>query len=242
MATTFAELNARVLEGLGNPDNDLCSLSEVHSANVSRHNTRASMAKASDTNTILSVSANFTPTTVQHNITSLIEKGVPAFLEITRNGRFVPARVVSYNELYKNQLVGEIVCAFYGNDAGLQFVAFNEAPSVVCRIQYDADTQKVLMASVSSIPDTVSDLIVLEAQNHLIPRIKLKLAQAMSRSEQAKEELQPVFQALSEIYTQNMMELPDLVNLWSIWAFRDKGAQTNIERRHLVGRYMYGDF
>ena len=77
----LSELDSRVFLGL-EAASEWLSLDDVHNVCVQRLNARTMQARSSSINVLLGVSDEFTPTASPYDITSLIGKSVPAFLEV----------------------------------------------------------------------------------------------------------------------------------------------------------------
>ena len=238
MAVTIAELNSRVILGLGLgfalPD--FCSLEEIHNAVVRRLSVRTAWTELGTPNTAGSMSAEFTPTVVQYDITALIGKGSPLWIELKVDDRWQPVRVVNQTELSDFYAQGAFACAFYAQDSATegsdltQYVEFTFIPSAAVRIHYRRDLIRISMVDKSALPDEIAELIVLEAEQTLIPRIKMKMAMNMNRNEKSRQDLQPVFSAIEGIYMQNVVDIAPLLRLWTVQSFGEKGQAKSFNK------------
>lgn len=249
MSIQLGELNSRIFVDLPLVD-EYCSLDDVHRALVRKYNIRLAQSRVgSDKNVLLSTSAEFTPTSVTHNVTALIGKGEPAWIEMqTGTGQYYPIRIINYSQLADYTALGEFACAFWAEDSDVvsiepvQYVTFTFQPSAACRIKYDRDNVKAGLGDVVMFPDYVADLIVLETQNELIARkILPKMAIDLRRNEEGRKDVREIKEALNGVYKQNLIDIEDLKRLWEIWAFRSRDAQSSFNKPTPSGRNMYGD-
>lgn len=246
MAVTIAELNYRVFLGLGNLPDEYLPLEEVHNAVVQRLSARSGWTELGTPNTLRSTSEEFTPTQNIYEITSLIGKGTPLWIEQKLDtNKWIPLRIVNLADIggfYEN---GIQACAFYAEDSSnaetdlAQFVEFAFLPPAACRIKFARDLLRKALNDKSPLPDETAELIVLEAQNTIIPRIKLKIAMNMQRNEQSRLDLQPVMQALDSMYLQNMEDARPLERLWAVKSFRASSNQHNFNNPTPSGRRFY---
>lgn len=243
---SLAELNSRVFLGLGGPPPEVCELQDIHNAVVQALNVRAAFSRLSNTNVILSTTSDFVINSLQQTIS--IGKGVPVGVEMRLDGcRYYPIRIVNALEISKYSAYGlqnpinvnDLACAFYSNENGQHFIQFNYYPTNPIRIRYDADTVKTGMDNGSPLPDHVNELIVLEAQNKLIPRIKLKISQNMVRNEQERKDAQFILGTWDGVYAQNNADINPLETLWAVWSFRERRSESNVNRRTPRGRNLY---
>lgn len=238
--TTLAELNDRVYMELGAAE-EFAALDEIHNAVSQKHNVRVAMSQMSSVNVLLGVSAEFTPTATTYDVTALIGKGVPSFLEMEGDSsvlspRWSPIRIVNINQLEYYAQMGVMAAAFYGEDAGdaeteaVQYVQFTSVPGGPCRIRFDKDSQRIALTNNIQLPDNVADLIVKEAQNLLIPRIKLAITMRIRQDPALKDLAADIKNDLTEIYAQNVVDIEPLKNLWKVWAFRDRANESSFNK------------
>ena len=250
MSKTIGELNARVFLDL-DLAKEYCDIIDVHRAVTSRLNVRLGFARAgSDTNVRLKTSSEFTPTALQHDITALIGNGTPAWLEMQDTADdFFPVRIVNYSQLADFMNNGIMAAAFWAEDADVnsanepvQYVSFSYLPTGACRIKYDLDEEKLLVAQVSALPDGIAELIVLEAVNSLIQKkIKPKMAVDLRGNEELRKDYREIVAALDGMFAQNLLEIRDLNALFIDWAFRSRDVQTSFNKPTPSGRNLYGD-
>lgn len=248
MSVTIAELNSRIILGLGLgfalPD--YCSLPEIHNAVVQRLNVRTAWTELGTPNTVNSLSAEFTPTATQYDITSLIGKGTPLWVEMKVDDKWQPVRVVNLTELHDYYAQSAFACAFYAQDSETQgsdltqYIEFSFIPASACRIHFRRDQMRIAMTDKSALPDEVAELIVLEAEQTLIPRIKMKIAMNMNRNEKTKNDLQPLFNALDGIYIQNAMDIAPLLRLWTVLSFGEKAQAKSFNKITPRSGGLYG--
>jgi hypothetical protein len=244
--TSLAELCSRILGSLPLAD-EYCDLPDVHRELVSKLNLRLSQSRSgSDKNVRLKTSDSFTPATVQHNITALIGDGEPAWIEtIDDDGNYYPIRVVNLSELIYYE--GSLACAFWAEDTTaetatepVRYVTFTQVPSAACRIRYDLDFVKDKLAQVSGMPEHTEDLVIKETENALIQKvIKTKLALDLRGNEEVRQDYRAIVDSLDGYYKQNMMDIPGLVALWKIWAFRNPSTQTSFTKPTPSSRNLY---
>ncbi len=89
------------------------------------------------------------------------------------------------------------------------------------------------------LPDNLSELIVLESMNSLIPRIKNKIAMSMRRDDQLAKFAKPIFDSLGEIYAQNRVDIMPLDAQWKVWAYRGRDSQTSFNKPTPSGSSLY---
>jgi len=232
--STLSELDWRVYEGL-EAAQEYLDINAVHNVVIQRLNARTIQSRSSTANVLLTTSDEFTPTSVLYDITSLIGKSVVAFietkwtqqsnLEVWRNIRVVPL-----NQLNDYIAMGALACAFYGEESDTdvtQYVKFSVIPGGVCRIRYDRDGTREGLDSEILLPDELSELIVLEAQNSLISRIKLKLSMGLRRDAEGRTDAKMIWEALNDIFVQNLRDAEPLYAQWKLWAFSDRAKEDN---------------
>lgn len=244
MGTLLAELNTRVLLAFADMPQEYLLLHEVHDAVVQKHSIRLNLARISDINVLLSVSPEFMPNDEPYDITALISNGTPSFVEMNSADGWQRVNVVNVADIADAKNSGITACAFYGDESNgfRQYVQFAFNPSANCRIKFDKSDSPGSIYNTSSLPAHVVDLIVLEAVNQLIPKIKMRVINNMNRKQQTTKDVQLYFNALDSLVRQNMADIENLEKLWAVWAFRDRGAQNNVQtrRRIITGRDLYG--
>lgn len=235
MSVSLGQLDNRVFQGLAAAA-EFLSLEDVHNAVVQRLNTRTMESRTSDINVLLGTSAEFTPDAVPYDVTSLIGKSVPCWVETKGdllNGvqYWYPVRSVNQSDLNDYARMGAFACSFYSEESTgdvlqpVQYISFTFLPVRACRIRYDRDNQRTALDADIILPDNLSELIVLEAQNSLIPRIKLAMGMRLRSDEEGRRDAAAISQSLQEIYLQNVVDIKPLDAQWKVWAFRDRAAQ-----------------
>lgn len=246
MSVIIAEIDSRVLSDLDLPSEWL-SIDAVHNAVVQRLNVRTMQERFGNANTLLSKSTEFTPTVLQTDITSLVSKGVPAFVEYQVNEVFTPMRVVNLAELDDYYRASRMACAFWAEDTvtvgseAVQYLQFSILPVTPCRIRYDRDAVKLRMSDKIPSLDSLAELIVLEAENSLIPRANTKIAMNFIRNEQERKDGQLIVSLLNGIYEQNVLDMKPLIRLWEVAVWGERGTETDFDRLVPSGRSLYSD-
>ncbi len=249
MAVSIAELNSRVFLSL-EPAAEFLNLDRIHNAVVQKLNIRTMQTRMSDINVLIGLSDEFTPTASPHDITALIGKGVPAWIEaktIVPSGPdwWQQIRVVNLSEINNYQAMGALAAAFYGDETAsstaqpTQYVAFSYLPNAVCRIRFDRDGQRTDPDSDMILPDNLAELIVREAQNDLIPSIKMAMAFRKRNDDELAKIAPDLLAALNEVYMQNEKTIKDLDALWKVWAFRPRDVQTSFNKPTPSGANLY---
>lgn len=249
MSVTLSELDNRVFMGLA-AASEYLTLEDIHNAVVQRLNARTMQSRTSDINVLLGTTAEFSPDVTPYDVTSLIGKSVPCWVEvkgllISQVQQWVPVRIVNMNQLSDYQRLGLPAVAFYGEEAAndtdqpTQYMAWTYLSGRPCRIRFDRDEQRTDLDADIIIPDNLSELVVLEAQNSLVPRVKFALAMRMRGDEELRKIAAPIMQSLTEIYAQNLIDIRPLVSQWKVWAFRDRAAQTSFDLPTPRGATMY---
>lgn len=249
MSTSLGELDNRVFQGLAAAA-EFMTLEEIHGAVVQRLNARTMQSRTSDINVLLGTTAEFTPDETPYDVTSLIGKSVPCWVEvkgllISQIQQWSPVRVVNMNQLQDYQRLGIPAVAFYGEEADsdtaqpTQYMAWTFLSGRPCRIRFDRDEQRIDLDSDIILPDNLSELIVLEAQNSIIPRVKFALSMRMRGDEEVRKIVPAIMQSLSEIYAQNILDAKPLIGQWKVWAYRDRAAQTSFDLPTPRGASMY---
>lgn len=249
MSVSLGEIDNRVFMGLAAAA-EFMTLEDVHNATVQRLNARTMQSRSSDINVLLGTSETFTPDETPYDVTSLIGKGVPAWVEIqgyivNEIQQWYPIRVVNMNQLNDYQRIGMPAVAFYGDETSsstaqpVQYMAWTYLPTRPCRIRFDRDGQRTALESDIILPDNVSELVVLEAQNSLIPRIKFAIAMRMRSDEEGRKIAGGLASALDGIRAQNEIDMVPLFTQWKIWAYRDRAAQTSFNLPTPAGQALY---
>lgn len=240
--STIAELNSRVYLGLKSVS-DSVDLDEVHDAVVQVGIIRTAFTRQSTTDVLQTISYEFTPDALNYDITSLIGKGTPDFVEQFITNRWLPIRVVDPTVI--NRYAPALACAFYTNDAPLdsavRYIQFSVLPRVPCRIRYSSDAIQTQMQQDNPLPESVAQLIVLEAQNVVIPRIITRIAADGMRDKADLKLMQPILAGLAAIQSSNAMQIQQLDALWQVWAFRDRSADSPFNKPTPRSREAYGD-
>lgn len=249
MSTSLGELDSRVFLGLS-PAAEFLQLEDVHDSVIQHLNVRTSQSRTSDINVLLATTDEFTPTTAQYDITSLIGKGIPKWLEVqsaTYSGGpwWYPVRSVALAQFNDYQRAGALAVAFRGDDPdndteqATQYVDFTYIPGCPCRIRFDRDSQRTAVDADSLLPDNVVQLIVLEAQNSLIPRIKMAAALRLRNDAEGRKVYAVFADALQNVYAQNVIDIEPLDMLWRVWAFRDRSAPTAFTKPTASSQALY---
>ena len=245
----LSELDSRVFLGL-EAASEWLSLDDVHNVCVQRLNARMMQARSSSINVLLGVSDEFTPTASPYDITSLIGKSVPAFLEVRYLNQseiavWQQVRIVPLNALGDYQAMGVFAASFYGEELNddtsqaVQYLAFTFVPGGVCRIRFDREGERIALNAAILLPDNLSELVVLESQNSLISRIKFNIGMDMRRDKELREIAPALLGALDGIYMQNMMDIKPLNAQWAIWAFKDRAVESNFNLPTPDGSGLY---
>lgn len=252
MTVSISEMDNRVFMGLSAAA-EFLSLTDVHNVVVQKHGIRTQQSRSSDTNVLLGLSSEFTPLVTPYDITALIGKSVPCWLEVksltlTGVDWWYPVRVVPLDQLNDYQQMGMFAIAFEGREPdsltaqATQYLHFTYLPQAVCRIHFDRDSTRIALAANTLLPDNLTELVVLESQNALIPRINAEIVMRMRRDPVLKEIGPPLIAALTAIANQNRMsEIPPLEAEWKIWSYRDRSGQTSFNQPTPRPKTQYGD-
>lgn len=246
MSTSLAEINDRVyleLEVVG----EYLSVDKIHNAVIQRHNVRVAQSRMSSVNVMLGVSASFTPTETTHDVSALIGSGVPAWLETySDDDTWVPVRIVSLVQLSGYAQLNVLAAAFYATEAdsdtteAVQYVDFSVLPGAACRIRFDRDRVRTNLVENAQLPDSVIELIVKEAQNMIIPRLKVAIDVRCRKDKELREIARDLKQSLTEMQMQNTLEINrDLIPLWMVWAFKDRANESGFTKPTPSSRGMY---
>ena len=230
----LVELVDRTLSGVGVSAPEICSISDAHNAVIQALNVRIAFARLSKSNSATSTTAQFFPNATEYDITAMIGGGTPIGCEVFENPHYVSVRAFALDYLPENNL--DIVgfgCAFERRTNEVTgetrvFIRFNVIPQQAVRIIYASGVVAKSLEQDAIIPDTVNELIVLEAQNIIIPRICQKYIANMNRNEQDRKDASMMVSMFNNIQASNMMRIPALEQLWRIWAF--KPTQKNAGR------------
>lgn len=246
MSTSISEINDRVYLEL-EVAAEFLSVDKIHNAVVQRHAVRTAQAGSSAVNVLLGVTPSFTPTTVDHDISALIGKGIPAWLQYLVDDDWKPMRIINLNQVADYAMLGVLAAAFHSETSAtssvepVQYVTFTELPGTPCRIRFDRDIVRLGIADNILLPDNVSELIVKEAENMLIPRIKASIDVRCRNDKELRIIARDLKQSLSEIQEQNKLEIKDLMALWRQWAFTDRAAGgTSFNKPTPSSRGQYG--
>lgn len=237
MTVSLGQLDSRVFLGLA-AAGEYTTLSDIHDVVVQRLNARTMQSRTSDINVLLGTTAEFTPDSVPYDITSLIGKSVPCWVETKQNlvdgiDWWSSVRIVNQNQFNDYKNMGAFACSFYGDETSsttaqpVQYISFTYLPVRPCRIRFDRDDQRTDIDSDIILPDNLSELIVLEAQNSLIPRIKNMLALGLRRDAEGRQDAALILNTLDGIYAQNMIDIKPLDAQWRVWCFRARDSQTS---------------
>lgn len=248
MGTSFAELNDRVYLEL-EIVSDFLSVDKIHNAVVQRHNIRVQQSRTSTGNVLLGVTASFTPTEKKHDITALIGKGVPVAIEcLDEDGTtWLPLRVTNPNYLTDYTHLGVIAVAFSGEETAsnttepTQYAEFSLLPGRPCRIKFDRDLVRKYLTDLMLLPDSVAELMIKEAQNSIIPRLKASIDVQSRNDKELRQIARDLKQSLTEIQQQNLLEIKQLEALWKIWAFKDRSSENSFNKPTPSGRSLYGN-
>lgn len=240
MSTSIAELNSRVFLSL-TAAAEFLDLTQVHNAVVARLNIRTMQSRNSAENVLLGTSDEFTVTDLDHDITSLIGKGVIAWVE-TRNANentlvnWTNIRVVPLSQLNDYKQMGAMACAYYGDEPAsataqaTQYLKFTFRPGGVCRIRFDRDGERKNLDSDTLLPGNISELIVREAQNDLIATIQTAIGFRMRSDEELRKFAPPILQGLAAMFQTNLGLIRDLDSVWRVWAFSDRAKESNFDQ------------
>jgi hypothetical protein len=220
---------------------------DAHRAIVSKLNVYLAFARqGSDLNILLKTSQPFIPADLLVDVSALYT-GTPCWVEMLGpDGGYYPIRSVNLSQIQSYALLGDMACAFWSEESidgspAVNYVQFTFVPNTTCRIRYDQDTALMLLANSIQLPDHVADLVIFEAENSFIPKLKLKIAMDMRRNEEARQDVGMIMGTLDEIVARNKEDIPQLRRLWEIWAFRDRGTQNDFTKPTPTGRMLYGE-
>lgn len=242
----LAELVDRTLAGVAADSPEICPLPEALNAVVQALNVRIAFARLSKTNSASMFTEEFFPNALEYDITGMIGNGTPVGCEILHEGRYVAVRHFAHERLPQNNL--ELIgtgCAFEkrtveATGQTTQYVRFNAIPQAAVRIAYTSGVVANFLETDAGIPDSVTELVVLEAQNILIPRIQLRYQINLNRNDNDRRDAQVIVGTYNNLIASNAARIPDLIKLWKQWAYAPK--QPLIGRRATPrAARLYGD-
>jgi hypothetical protein len=249
LSVSLGQLDNRVFQELYAASEYLI-LDDIHNAVVQELNIRTMQSRTSDINVLLGTSAEFTADVIPYDVTSLIGKAVPCWVEtqaIVQNSMtwWYPIRSVNLAQFNDYQRMGTLAAAFHGDETSsdtaqpVQYLSLTFLTGCPMRIRFDRDSQRIAMDADQIIPDNISELVVLGAQQRLIPRIKIKLAMRLRNDEVGRAIAPVVMGALDQLYAQNSLDMRPLEAQWRVWAFRDRGANTAFNKPTPSGANLY---
>lgn len=238
MSVSLAELDSRTFLSLA-PAAEYLDLSQVHNAVVQRLNIRTMQSRVSTIHVLLGTTDEFTVDALDYDVTALIGKSTPCFVE----QRWVEQdtlvswqniRVVPFAQINDYRNMGLLACAFHGSEPDnnteqtTQYLRFTFLPGGgVCRIHFERDGQRTGMDTDILLPDNLSELVVREAQNDIIPTISLAIQMRSRRDKEGEKWASGIIQTLTGMYAQNTLIIKDLDALWRVWAFTDRAKEAN---------------
>ena len=250
MGASIAQLNGRVFEEMDDLA-DYLTVVDIHRAVVQSLNIRTRFAAIGATDVMLAVSDPITVTDKQMVVTSDIGIGTPVGLEIYNpnnpNGLYYPVRIVSRQVLPQYEMASILAVAFWALDEGnplnplTQYMEFSILPNAQVRILFDRDTVRTDTGAASLLPGHVDDLIVKDACNILLPRVKLRIGRDYRRDEESREIAQGMLTAIDEVFALNARQIRQLEGLWKTWAFRDRAAEDGYDLPTPNSRSLYSD-
>ena len=245
MSVSVAQLNYNVYQGLGQPDRSLCDVNDIHYAVRNALALLTGQVRSTDNNQLLGVSnelsaASSPALSSPYDITDELEMTTPAWVEIYIQDRWKILKIVNRTRLEQFRRQGLNVCAFYGLESdgnATQYIEFNFDPSQSrIRIWYDHDQVLSNLDAVALMPDNLTILIELMAQNRVITLIKTRIAQSIE-SEEQKKLLEAQIKTWSDLYAHNMIEIEQWKTEFRKWKNRSRSAQStrNLPRRSSKG-------
>lgn len=249
MSTALAELNDRVYLEMGEIASDFLQPEVVHNSVVQAHNLRASQTRLSSVNVLLATSSQFTPATLQYDITALIGDGVPAFVEyLDSDGvSWLPMRVIPITSLADYAAADVLAAAFSAEESAtagvepIEYITFTFLPPGAVRIRFDRDLVRKLLTDDSLLPDHVSELMVKDAVCFSIPRLKIEIDLRSRRDADLRGMKESLKGSLDDMRKQILeIEAPPLIALWKQWAFGDRSAQGAFNKPTPSSRGLYG--
>lgn len=243
MSLTIAQLNSAVFVGLGEPDKAICDPMLIHYAVRNAVFLFTRQMRATDTNQPLSLTAEFTPTASPYEITSLINKSTVSWVERKEGDRWQTVRAVNKAFLEQFHNSGNPAVAVYSDETNKTYLDFSHTvgsqSTGVYRLWYDKDAVLVSHASEVLMPDSMAPLIELTAQNSVIARLKLRLAERIEDEEQRKILVLQI-NAWDGIIAQNNLELIEWRREWRRTKNRQRTAQNQDRLPNKTGRGLYG--
>lgn len=248
MSVSVAQLNYNVFQGLGQPDVALCDLNDIHYATRNALSLLTGQSRASDNNQLLCVtneisSATTPPLDTPYDITYELEQTTPAWVEIKRGTRWEILKIVPKPMLEQYYQLQNPACSFYGLDqdgTSVQYIEFSFDPTAdTIRIWFDQDAVSVGLDDLALIPDNLTILTELMAQNRVIMIVKSKLASQIE-SEDMRKILEIQLRTWSELYIHNTIEIQDWQRQFRIWKNRTRSAQSIRHLPRRSGKGLYG--
>lgn len=250
MAVSLSELDSRCYISLA-PAAEYLDVSVVHNAVVQRLNIRTMKSRISTAHVLLATTSEFTPGVLDYDVTSLIGKSVPCFVEqkwVSQDTlvSWQNIRVVPLSQINDYRAMGGLACAFYGEEPAAstaqatQYLRFTYLPGQVCRIRFDRDGQRTALDANILLPDNLAELVVREAQNDLIPTMQLAIQMRLRQDEDLRKDAQGIIAALTGIFAQNLIIIKELDALWKVWAFSDRAKESNFNLPTPSSASMYG--
>jgi hypothetical protein len=192
------------------------------------------------------VTEEFFPNALEYDITTIISGGTPIGCEVLHEARYVAVRHFSYERLPQNnfELVG-FGCAFElrtnpSTGETRTFVRFNVIPQSAVRVTYTTGEVISILEQDAVVPDSVSELIVLEAQQILIPRIQLKYQINLNRDDTDRKYAMQIVGTYNNILAMNAQRIEPLLQLWKVWAFAPRQPAAGRRPTPRSAR-LYGD-
>lgn len=237
MATVIADIDSRVFAEAA-AFNDHFTFDDVHRCVVNALSLRTALTRKSDSQQLLNVTADFTPTSLDQSI-SVEQGGVPLWIEyyLSTNSYF-PIRTVDLQQIPIWRESGDLAAAFSTRDTetdptrgSTHFVTFSYLPPAACRVWYEGETVKTILDGQSFLPDYVIDLIVLESVNRLLKTvIQPKVVMETRRDPALRGMVSGILGVINDMYDHNMVEIRTngLLRLWQAWAFGDRASRDKV--------------
>lgn len=245
MSLTIAQINSGVYQALGSPDASLVDPLQIHYAVRNAVMLMTKQMRAGDTNQPLSISSSFLPTASPFEITSQMsgEKSTVAWLERQEGTRWKVVRVVNRAFLENDYDANLPSAAVYSDEQNRTFIAFSTVIPPTStqnyRVLYDKDPVTVTKATEVLIPDSFAPYVEMLAQNSLIPRVKIQLAERIEDEEQRRI-IGLQLEAWDGIIAQNALDMQEWRRLWKSHIHRQRTAQTQDRLPNKRGRFFYG--
>lgn len=246
MGSSIGELHGQVWNELG-AVGDYFHADEAHRAIVQTVNIRTAFTRNSSVNVLLAKTDVFEANLVEIDITSKIGFGVPLWIEEQTpiNPDFVQMRTINMAAMSEFRKNGIRAAAFWSeepNDTSspvVRMLTFSIIPNTNVRIWFDRDLVSTIDSDLTRLPAHIDDLLVKEAENILIPKIKLRMGLDLGREEKRVKDVAFIARTLDELYQQNRVEIVKLDKLWQIWAFRARDTETSFNRPTPNSRWLY---